>query len=243
MKIGTSHNELEELLSPRCITDWTGGVYTFWDRDLLILNEANDAFDQSIEEIEEGLWEFLEEQWALELRKLPGSHRCAWQKDFELLCRIMSADQMNLYLPALVQFVASMPRRMIAMRRKVVSRFLLRKHNGILKQFPILTKQYVQSAPLLFPAHDLFRRSDRFASVVRWNADQANSSQRERLCRYIKLLVRMNDEELTCRFTDQDSYERELERLLVLSRDFRLTVADVYLESPSQRINVELEKS
>ena len=241
MKICTSHNELKDLLSPRVVADWDGGIYTFWDRDLLILNDANDAFDQSIEDLEEGLWEYLDEQWVGELNKVRGARKRAWQVDYELLSRLMSADQMNNYLPVLLEFVQSMPRRMIAMRRKIIFRFMLRKHSAILRQFPILTKQYAQSAPLLYPAHDLFRRSDRFVSVVKWNADQNPAAQRERLIQYIKAIIRMSDEELTCRFTDQEGYERELERLLVLSRDFRLNVADIYLDDLPRQIAITLD--
>ncbi|MBE7638127.1 hypothetical protein GUA87_14815 [Sneathiella sp. P13V-1] len=230
MDFYTSHNDLADLLEPRQISGWHGGVVTLWDRKLHVLSGANFAYEHSLEEIEEDYWRhcFQSVETKLKLMNVKPFH--SWAADGKFFKNIMSPIQMELYLPSFYQIVKLMPRQMLGARRKILARYMDLKLLDASAPKAKWSKWFIRSAPLLYPAHELVARADRFTATMRFNADQGRAAQKSRTVAYIRYITRMSDKELIGAFSHQDSYERELEWLLVLSRDFKLTLEDIFTD-------------
>lgn len=205
-----------------------------WERPYLIDDYITRAHAENRRLEESRELATLRDAVECELAHLPSTKQRLWLAEYRFLEKLMSFRQLVVYAPAFLTLSRIMPKKMVFCRREVVHRYL--KLNSLPKTpyMEKLSRQFVRSSVLLFPAEKLVPAADKFIRLAVRSADQSKKQNRHRVAILLRSHQMMSDKEICERFQCEEIYFDELALLAELADHYRLTIEDIFRVSAEE---------
>jgi len=230
MKISSLEYGVAALLEPREGILWPAGVrtYSIWERSVLIENAASRFFWTNIIEQEAPERAIIRDGVENVILRLPSARSRSWMAEYDFMAKMLGADQLVIYAPALVQLAHLMPNQLKQYRRKMVARFLKRllplDQPFVMRQM----RKFVRSSVLLYSSNTIFEKAEMFAVLVKGSADQSARANKHRVATIIRMLQLMTNDEIVRHFKTVERYLTELDFLEAQCKYYRIYPKDIY---------------
>ncbi len=229
VKMAKKEAGIDALLAPRRDIPWKSvtGFLSPWARDFLIENKTSRRFLSVRLANEKRDFLYIRDQFEARLLSLSSVDRRFWLSEFDFMGKLLTASQMAVYTPALLQLAFLMPRKLVTFRRKAVSLFLASRLPDMSGFMQRQNRRYIRSSVLLYPSYLLFRMAEQFCDLLVRSQDQSARANRERVLMSVRVLQLMDPQEICSHFKKEEEYAEELYFLREQCRHYRISLPEI----------------